>query len=171
MGCGGRDRLLIDSPPAFAMPQSDTTLHTLEACPLCASRDRFIPHRSGAPAIAQCAQCGLVMRHPQPSDAALGAIYGPGYFFGAGDREMEAATSALKSATADAYLDAIDAYRGARPDGGAAPRLLDVGCGHGDLLARARARGYEVHGTDVSADAVERAVSYTHLTLPTNREV
>jgi SAM-dependent methyltransferase len=94
-----------------------------------------------------------VFRNPQPSDEALRAIYGPGYFFGAGDREMEAATSALKSATADLYLDDIDRYRRTAACGA---RLLDVGCGHGDLLARAHARGYDVHGTDVSPDAVRR---------------
>ena len=108
--------------------------------------------------MAECAECGLVLRNPQPSDATLRAIYGPGYFFGDGDRAMEAATSALKSATADLYLDAIAAYRGG-PRAAAGLRLLDVGCGHGDLLARARARGYEVRGTDVSADAVRRVAA------------
>lgn len=136
------------------MPASASAPILLQACPLCSARDAFVPHGSGAPDIAACRECGLVVRNPQPSDETLRAIYGPGYFFGAGDREMEAATSALKSATADLYLDAIDDYRGGRVPGGA--RLLDVGCGHGDLLARARARGYEVHGMDVSEDAVRR---------------
>jgi SAM-dependent methyltransferase len=131
---------------------SDAAVHTLKVCPLCSSRDALAPHGSGAPAIVQCRRCGLVLRNPQPSDEALAAIYGPGYFFGAGDRAMEAATAALKSATADRYLDAIEAYRAAPPAG----RLLDIGCGHGDLMARARVRGYDVQGTDVSADAVRR---------------
>ena len=137
------------------MATPDSAPHLLSVCPLCGSR-AFRRHRSGAAGVSQCAGCGLVLRNPQPSDAALRAIYGPGYFFGDGDREMEAATSALKSATADLYLDAIDAYRGAGPRGAGGLRLLDIGCGHGDLLARARARGYEVRGTDVSADAVRR---------------
>ena len=116
----------------------------------------FCAHASGAAGVAHCRACGLVLRNPQPSDAALRAIYGPGYCFGAGDRAMEAATSSLKSATAELYLDAIAAYRGAGRRGGGGLRLLDIGYGHGDLLARARARGYEVHGIDVSADAVRR---------------
>jgi SAM-dependent methyltransferase len=134
MGGGGRDGIVID------------------ICPLCDGR-AFRPHRSGATGVEQCATCGVGLRNPQPSDVRLSAIYGPDYFFGAGDHEMEAATSALKSATADLYLEAIHKYLGTRRTG---LRLLDVGCGHGDLLARARARHYDVHGTDVSADAVRR---------------
>ncbi|HXT31762.1 MAG TPA: class I SAM-dependent methyltransferase [Vicinamibacterales bacterium] len=138
------------------MSVSDSSVQPIQVCPLCGSRAAPAPHGSGAAAIAQCTDCGLVMRHPQPSDATLRAIYGPGYFFGAGDPPLEAATSALKSATADGYLDALERYRGPLDRGSAAPRLLDVGCGHGDLLVRARARGYDVHGVDVSADAVQR---------------
>ena len=133
--------------------------HELDACPLCASRDALVGHKSRAAAIVQCARCGLVMRSPQPSDERLQAIYGPDYFFGSGDSDLEAATSALKSATADLYLDAIAAYRASQGLPTTGLTLLDIGCGHGDLMASAKARGYDVHGTDVSADAVQRVRS------------
>jgi SAM-dependent methyltransferase len=36
-------------------------------------------------------------------------------------------------------------------------RLLEIGCGHGNLLAEAQAQGYRVQGIEFSADAAERA--------------
>lgn len=47
-------------------------------------------------------------------------------------------------------LDLLDA-----PSPGA--RLLEIGCGHGLLLDEARARGYEVHGLELSVDAAGHA--------------
>ena len=59
---------------------------------------------------------------------------------------------------------------------------LDVGCGTGRILVPCVEAGIEVHGTDISNEMIRLcrarlislgldAVSYTHLTLPTNREV
>jgi 2-polyprenyl-3-methyl-5-hydroxy-6-metoxy-1,4-benzoquinol methylase len=44
-------------------------------------------------------------------------------------------------------------------------RLVDIGCGPGVLLDSARARGWEVHGLDLSSYAVEIARSYYNLTI------
>ena len=37
------------------------------------------------------------------------------------------------------------------------PRLLEIGCMHGDFVYQARAAGYDAHGADLSASAVEEA--------------
>ena len=54
-------------------------------------------------------------------------------------------------------------------------RVLELGCATGRMTSRMVAAGVDVLGVDRSATYVaraeRRAVSYTHLTLPTNREV
>jgi hypothetical protein len=99
-------------------------------------------------------------RRPSDRDAAR-ASTGPAISSAPAIARWIAATSALKSATADAYLDAIDAYR--RGAGTLAARFAAAARRRAAATAicwRARrSRGYEVHGTDVSADAVERVVA------------
>jgi 2-polyprenyl-3-methyl-5-hydroxy-6-metoxy-1,4-benzoquinol methylase len=48
-------------------------------------------------------------------------------------------------------------------------RLLDVGCGHGDLLARMRDRGLSVEGVDVDSAAIEQAHKKHGLTVHLGR--
>jgi SAM-dependent methyltransferase len=64
---------------------------------------------------------------------------------------MQAHVAALKSATAELYLDQL-AEHGIRSG-----RLLEVGCGDGYLLAAAERRGYEVTGVEYSDHAAQRA--------------
>ncbi|MGZ8463014.1 MAG: class I SAM-dependent methyltransferase [Candidatus Deferrimicrobiaceae bacterium] len=47
------------------------------------------------------------------------------------------------------------------PDG----RLLDIGCGNGDFLARMRGKGWEVEGLEVDSEAVKSARSRHGLTI------
>ena len=63
--------------------------------------------------------------------------------------------------------------------------LLDLACGTGRMALRMAELGYQVTGVDITPEmiewarqkaakqglSIEWAVSYTHLTLPTNREV
>ena len=49
-------------------------------------------------------------------------------------------------------------------------RVLDIGCGGGLVCEPLSRLGANVTGIDASYKNIE-AVSYTHLTLPTNREV
>jgi len=88
------------------------------------------------------------MLNPQPSEEVLAEIYSESYFLGDNSSEQQALISELKQATAQLYLDHIESYQKT-----AGKQLLDVGCGHGDFLVKARARGYEVTGVDISASA------------------
>jgi len=76
---------------------------------------------------------------PQPSDAIFSQTY---------DDDDLALSADLKKAAADSYLDIL--LRG--PD---APRgsLLEIGCGAGDFLCQAAARGLQVTGIERSPEA------------------
>jgi SAM-dependent methyltransferase len=92
------------------------------------------------------------MASPQPSDDELARIYGEDYFLveknGVGQRHVDK----LKQATADLYLDLLERYLG-KPEG----RLLEIGCGQGDFLVRAAARGLIVTGIEYSEHACKAA--------------
>jgi SAM-dependent methyltransferase len=81
---------------------------------------------------------------PQASDAELARIYGADYFL---ESDQDQASD-VKRRTARFYLG-LAARRGVVNG-----RLLDVGCGNGELLVEAAARGFDVAGLDVSTHAV-----------------
>ena len=102
-----------------------------------------------------CANCGLMRLNPQPTNEDLADIYGPKYFAFSGDPDGTSHASELKSRTADYYLGMLESYTG----GPLAGHLLEVGCGHGDFLARAAARGLSVTGIEYSPHSAAVAIS------------
>lgn len=120
-----------------------------KACDSIGQQELFM--HKGYP-VCQCQACGLVFLNPQPSDEALSSIYSAEYFLESTDAESQEHFSQIKRRTARLYLDAIAQYGGARKGA-----LLEVGCGKGDLLAEGLARGYEVHGLDLSPHAAQAA--------------
>jgi SAM-dependent methyltransferase len=111
-------------------------------------------HEFGVYAVRRCARCGLVRLSPRPRESSLEEFYGRDYFsgeHGAGyDRYDE--DRALYERTFARRLKLIRRFK---PRG----RLLDIGCGFGYFLNVARRAGYEPHGLDLSAYAVERSRS------------
>jgi SAM-dependent methyltransferase len=61
----------------------------------------------------------------------------------------------MKSATGALYIDAI--ARTVHPD---QVELLEIGCGHGEVLMEARRRGFSVSGIEVSGHAASMANDY-----------
>jgi SAM-dependent methyltransferase len=104
-------------------------------------------HRPGEHAdLYACRRCGTVQQPSLPDRARLHSLYRAMVDAGYLDEE------AGRRKTANRLLDLIGAHV---PAG----RLLDVGCGHGLLLAEARARGYDVLGLELSTAAVGHARS------------
>jgi SAM-dependent methyltransferase len=141
-------------------PIDESARPVLTACPICRSRRLHYAFSIPGPGVAgpaeattddtlrvvRCDDCRVMLLNPQPSDAELATIYGQDYF------ASETQASPLKSATARHYLDLLRQY--GVPAGA---RLLEVGCGRGELLAEAARQGFDVTGVELSPAAAVTA--------------
>jgi len=126
-------------------------------CPVC-HNSRFNPARVNGLRLQSCSICGLVVQSPQPDDRELRAIYGADYFIESlDDPEILNHFEQVKRATARLQLDEIAAYSRGRATAPDNPSLIEIGCGHGNFLVEARAKGFDVHGLEFSIDAAAAA--------------
>jgi len=122
-------------------------------CPLCGPTPSRTLHAFPQASYVRCLACGLVHMRPRLREEDMLRLYQDGTYFsgsaelGYDDYEAEAPT--LRR-TFERRLDELARHQ---PGG----RLLDVGCGPGLLVEAALARGYDAHGIDASAHAIERA--------------
>ncbi|PYQ14428.1 MAG: hypothetical protein DMF80_12515 [Acidobacteria bacterium] len=112
-------------------------------CPACEAEGarRLFSLASAPHGVFRCRACRLAFLWPAPSDERLSEIYG-GYYHGA--------NAALHPLTAARYQEILGRLEGGRGPG----RILDVGCGAGQFLEVARARGWRAEGTEVSPSAI-----------------
>ncbi|MFQ5945157.1 MAG: class I SAM-dependent methyltransferase [Anaerolineae bacterium] len=116
----------------------------VNACSLCGGT-RWITREIAPPfRVVQCA-CGLVFVTPQPEQHTLTAAYDREYY------DAWRAQALQRRRLWSRRLGAVEALA-ATPS-----RLLDVGCGTGELLRRAKKRGWEVIGTEISPYACKMA--------------
>lgn len=125
---------------------------TLTGCPVCGGKRLHYTFSQHGFRVVRCADCRFMLLNPQPSPAELREIYSETYFLGDDTDEGRARVAQMKAATARLYLDHIHQYRGAQ--GG---RLLEIGCGQGDLLVEAQRAGYDVVGVEISSSAARTA--------------
>jgi SAM-dependent methyltransferase len=141
------------APPLLeAEPRAERPL--LAFCPLCASKRLHYVFSHQGYRVVRCADCRLMLLNPQPGERELAAIYSATYFLGDETPEARQRVAEMKAATARRYLDDIARYRGKH--GG---RLLEVGCGHGDLLVEAQRLGYDVTGVEIAPAAAQQATA------------
>jgi SAM-dependent methyltransferase len=139
-------------------------------CALCGGR-RFKPSLSCEGfSYVRCAACGLVQMNPQPDPAYVQRRYAQSFGgdYLAYELQNEAAFLALqKLSLADAGFDRMERELMAR--NGEAPRVLDVGCATGALLAFLRDRGWRTAGAEISPSAdyarAERGLDVRRQTL------
>ncbi len=133
-------------------PVVDTDEIPVPACPVCRSetaRPRFEIEGMES-RIVVCPQCGLGRFAPAPSAEQVRSYY-PDEYYGNTGRKFEGVVESLVRIIAARQGRFLS--RGL-PDGA---RVLDVGCGRGVLLRAFADRGYDVHGTEVSAAAAQGA--------------
>lgn len=96
--------------------------------------------------VVRCQRCGVAYTNPRPTAAEIGAYYPPGYN---GDTRRSGSVARLE----DAYRrrqqgEVLRWLASRRPQRG---RLLDVGCGSGDLLLALSGDGWTVRGVEPDA--------------------
>lgn len=139
-------------------------------CPICrasdtaeyaAAADHFFAIAPGRFRLVRCRACGCIFQHPMPSAAELARYYADGYWWSppaprAGEPQLLVARleHAYRALVARDHVRFVE--RCARRDA-TGRALLDIGCGEGLFLHLARRRGFEAHGMDPSARAVELA--------------
>ncbi len=84
----------------------------------------------------------------------MAKIYSANYFLNEREGVGEGEVDRLKRQTAKLYIDLI-----VRANSGPTGKVLEIGCGTGDLLVEAQARGFEVSGIETSEYAAARANS------------
>lgn len=142
-------------------------------CDLCGSRGSSVlfeayDRRFGTPgrfAIVECTTCRLVRTEPSPSD--LASVYPDRYYTHVMPRKP---TRRVRSRVLRAYglatdghelLSALDGVLADRLLPGLPPgppgRLLDVGCGSGQMLLALQVAGWDGHGIEIDGHAVAAA--------------
>jgi len=135
----------------FSTPPALEPRRSLPCC-LCEGEDFSRKWDCGDFAFVRCRACGLIQQNPQPAAAAVTARYGER--FGATYLRYEEAN---QYAYRDLELLALrdlgledEAFVARAFAEGRKPRILDVGCATGALLAALRDRGWDVQGVEIS---------------------
>lgn len=158
--CGGATHFRIVGGPTATqwqalekLPQGGgmAGVENLEACPACGVHVFQPTGRRQHLDMVTCMSCGLVMTNPRPVEDHTLQRYSERYF------AEEYLPAIAASAALDAHLDALlDRVQHARAYN---DQLFELGVGGGDLLERARQRGWRVAGTDVNPAAVAHSVN------------
>lgn len=118
------------------------------SCPVCDGPEARTYATVRGWRIARCAACGMRFVSPRPDEAALLELYtgrGTNPFM---DPRFESFESELPGLTS-----LVKRIQARLPAG----RLLELGCGRGDLLRVAREAGFEAEGSDLYGGAVPEA--------------
>jgi SAM-dependent methyltransferase len=141
-------------------------------CPLCGGEhhralvvagDRLRPGDRARYRVVRCTDCGLAFTDPRPSADEMAAFY-PTSYGGLEEDDLvarlEAGFRRRQQREVVRWLTALRPGRG---------RLLDAGCGAGDLLAVLRDDGWEVAGLEAAPRAAELARRRHGLEVTTGR--
>lgn len=125
-------------------------------CPVCGFRTAQNFDASAAYLNRRCDGCGSVYLARKQESKPLAQLYDENYYRSPGHQFGYEDYTALREAihrSADKRFKRIEALSGFRPG----RSVLDVGCACGYYLEKARERGWEVHGIDISRWAIDQA--------------
>ena len=130
----------------------------MQNCMICgADQPLAKTHKLHQYEVSGCLNCGFRWLSPQPTDQELSEIYSNQYFLDEGDPAVTERVNQLKRATAKLYLDQLIHTSSLHKENRELDQysLLEIGCGMGDFLLEAQARGFHVHGLEVTDHLVE----------------
>ena len=133
------------------------------ACVVVRAGDRLAPGDSRRYTVARCQGCGLAYLRPRPTPEAAGRCYPDSYSGSGRGGFIEALEAAYRRRQ---HGEVVRWLAGRLPLRG---RLLDVGCGAGDLLVALRADGWSVQGVEPQALGAARARDEHRLDVVTGR--
>jgi 2-polyprenyl-3-methyl-5-hydroxy-6-metoxy-1,4-benzoquinol methylase len=125
--------------------------------------DRLTPELPDLFTVVRCHECGLAYQRPRPQAKTAGRFYPDSYTGGGRSGPVEALEAAYRRRQHGEVARWLAARRPARG------RLLDVGCGAGDLLVALRADDWSVRGVEPSPPGAEQARDKHGLDVVTGR--
>ena len=100
--------------------------------------------------IKQCQECGLARTFPELDPEALLYYYPPAYYGSCGSNRFPKLVEWLQNGIYGSRVRRLEAFVEGK-------RVLDVGCGRGELLRVFKNRGWEVEGTELSEASAQYA--------------
>ncbi len=130
-------------------------------CDLCGADDATTRYTKRGFSIVQCNKCGMVYTNPRLKPAKIGELYDANYFQGHGFDESvnyvadvnEHGKTKSNYTLNDWDLESIQSMLKANSN--TKPRLLEIGCGTGVFLDKARAHGFDCEGLELSSYAAD----------------
>lgn len=115
--------------------------------------------------LRRCVRCGRRLLDPRPSQSGIAGTYDADYY-GAGPSKFVGPVEAFVEHFRGRRARAADRLIAELPRAASRNRrVLDIGCGSGQFLARLAARGYECHGTELSEETGRRAAAVPGIRL------
>ncbi|EMR03101.1 class I SAM-dependent methyltransferase [Cesiribacter andamanensis] len=134
----------------------------LQHCPLChsgqfrlfiSSKDYNLSQERFT--IEECQQCRLLFTNPRPTEAELGKYYESATYISHTDQGNTLVNRAYKLVREYTLRQKVALIQKWSPQG----ELLDIGCGTGHFLAKAKEKGWQVEGVEINEGARAQAES------------
>lgn len=115
------------------------------SCILCSANNHTVVKQvRGCYWTVRCNNCGLIYIDPQPDQREIRSLYNSQEYFR--PKEPLHLRSKARRAQANFFAAWLDQIEKEMPRG----KILDIGCAGGEFLERARKRGWEVIGVEIS---------------------
>jgi 2-polyprenyl-3-methyl-5-hydroxy-6-metoxy-1,4-benzoquinol methylase len=126
-------------------------------CNFCGADDYKIKYVKDGYNIVQCNKCGLVYVNPRLTQEAINKLYDKDYFLGEGFDKSVQYKNEFEELSEKTDLSDWDAstIKELLQTKEQTPKLLDIGCGMGLFLWKAKKVGFDVEGIELSPFAAE----------------